>query len=381
MSDSKKYHFWIIVVVAVLCGLSAGVLGEIITRVYFLKDFSVPYLSSDLNINDLNSNRSNLVIRDAKKVVVNEDVKIGETLSSLKPSLVGIFKEAATSTSAAVKNNYYQLDKPFLTGLVITADGWVMVSVPAELKKDFNYKNLVVITADRRNYKIDKINILNNVPGDLYLIHLNSASNLAIKKNITRSDLSLGQSLLVVKDSSRVLPTSLISIDKGQKILSSDSLDLQLTLAGNIPADFKNSFVFNLNGDLVAVINGAGNVVSVFAYDSYLQNVLKKNPSFRPYLGVNYLDLTNIKPISLSLEKGAWLLSSEDKLAVLKDSPAQSAGLKEGDVISWVNNQEINSANDLADIIATYKSGDSITITYWRNDQEQEAKVVLGQLK
>jgi hypothetical protein len=380
MSDLKKYRFWIIVVVAIVCGLSAGVLGEIITRVYFLKDFSVPYLSSDLNINDLNSNRSNLVIRDAKKVVVNEDVKIGETLSSLKPALVAIFKETATSTPSD-KNSYYQLDKPFLTGLIITADGWVMISIPAELKKDFNYKNLVVITNDRRSYKIDKINILNNVPGDLYLAHLNGAVNLSIKKNITRSDLSLGQSLLVVKDVSSVLPTSLVSIDKGQKVLSSDSLELQLALAGNIPATFKHSFVFNLNGDLVAIIDEGGNVVSVFAYDSYLQNVLKKNPSFRPYLGVNYLDLTNIKPVNLSLEKGAWLIGSGDKLAILKDSPAQNAGLKEGDVISWVNNQEINSANDLADIIATYKSGDSITITYWRNNQEQEAKVILGQLK
>ncbi len=381
MSDLKKYRFWIIVVVAVLCGLSAGVLGEIVTRVYFLKDFSVPYLSSDLNINDLNSSRSNLVIRDAKKVVVNEDVKIGETLSSLKPALVGIFKETATSTSAVIKNNYYQLDKPFLTGLVITADGWVMISIPAELKKDFNYKNLVVVTSDRRSYKIDKINILNNVPGDLYLVHLNGALNLSIKKNITRSDLSLGQSLLVVKNISSILPTSLVSIDKGQKVLSSDSLELQLTLAGNIPDTFKHSFVFNLNGDLVAIIDESGNVISVFAYDSYLQNILKKNPSFRPYLGVNYLDLTNIKPLGLSLEKGAWLIDSEDKLAILKDSPAQYAGLKAGDVISWINNQEINSANDLADIIATYKSGDSITVTYWRNDQEQETKVILGQLK
>lgn len=380
MPESKKYRFWVFITLAILCGLLAGVLGEIITRVYFLKDFSVPYFSDDLNINDLNSNRSNLVIRDAKKVVVNEDVKIGETLSSLQPALVGIFKETSTSTSM-VKNSYYQLDKPFLTGLVITADGWVMLSMPAEIKKDFNYKNFIVITSDRRSYKIDKINALNDAPGNLYLIHLNGALNLTIKKNITRSDLSLGQSLLVIKDIGSILPTSLVSIDKGQKVLSSDSLELQLTLAGNIPSTFKNSFVFNLNGDLVAIINEEGSVVSVFAYDSYLQNVLKKSQSLHPYLGINYLDLTNIKPANLNLEKGAWLIGSDERPAVLKNSPAQNAGLEEGDVISWVNNQEINSTNDLADIIATYKPGDSITLTYWRNNQEREIKVILGELK
>lgn len=379
MSSSKKYSFLVIIAVSTLCGLSAGILGEIITRVYFLKDFSVPYLSSDLNINDLNSNRSNLVIRDAKKVVVNEDVKIGETLNSLKPALVGIFKELpATATN---KNAYYQLDKPFLTGLTITTDGWVILSLPNELKKDFNIKNLVVITSDRHVYKIDKSNALLSLPGDLYLIHLSGAANLPIKKNIVRSDLSLGQSLLVVKNISSVWPTSLISINKGQKVLSSDLLESNLTLAGVLSDDLKHAFIFNLNGDLVGIIDEEKNVIPVFAYDSFLQSILKSNNLAVPYLGVNYLDLNFVKPSNQNLEKGAWLVASGDKPAVIKNSPAQLAGLKEGDVISWVDNQELNSSNDLADIIAAYKAGDSVTLTYWRNNLEQEVKVILSQPK
>lgn len=378
MATSKKHPFWVIISVAILCGLAAGVLGEIITRVYFLNDFSVPYLSNDLNVNDLNSNLSNLIIRDAKKVVVNEDVKIGETLNSLRPSLVGIFKELSVDSTT---NNYYQLDKPFLTGLVITTDGWLLVSVPTEVKKDFNLKNLVAITADRRSYKIDKITTLSDISANLYLVHLNGALNLTIKKNVTRSDLSLGQTLVVVKDVSSILPTSLTSINKGQQVLSSDLPQLALTLAGDLGDEFKNSFVFNLNGDLVAIISEEKNVVPIFTYDYYLQTILNKNLSSLPFLGVNYLDLSDVKTQNLNLEKGAWLTSSKDKLAVLKNSPAQIGGLKEGDVISWVNNQEINSSSDLADIIATFKAGDLVTLTYLRDSKEQEARIVLGKLK
>jgi len=379
MSKSKKSNFPVVITVAVLCGLAAGVLGEIITRVYFLQDFSVPYLSSDLNVNDLNSNGSNLVIRDAKKVVVNEDVKIAETLSSLSPSLVGFFKELSASDKA--NNSYYNLNQPFLTGLVMTADGWTMLSLPAELKKDFNPKNLIAITSDRHIYKIDEFKLLSNLPGDIYLIHLSGASNLPIKKNIARSDLSLGQSLLVVKNAGNVWPTSLTSIDKGQKVLSSDLPESSLTLAGTLADNLKHAFIFNLNGDLVGIIDEDKSVVSIFAYDYYLQNILKKNAVPNPYLGVNYLDLSSVEPASLNLEKGAWLVSAADKLAVIKNSPAQLAGLKEGDVISWVDNQEVNSTNDLADLIATYKPGDSITLTYLRNNVEQETKVTLSQLK
>lgn len=379
MSNLKKYQFWTIVVVAIFCGLAAGVLGEIITRVYFLKDFSVPYLSTDLNVNDLNSNLSNLIIRDAKKVVVNEDVKISETLNSLKPALVGIFKELPANLATA--DDYYQLNKPLLTGLIVTADGWVILSVPLELKKDFNPKNLVAIASDRHVYKIDKFIVLNNIPGDLYLVHLTGAANLAIKKNIARQDLSLGQSLLIVKNINSILPTALTSIDKGQKILSSDSLEANIILDGDLSDNWKHSFIFNLNGDLVGIIDEEKKVIPIFAYDYYLQNSLNKNLLPRPYLGVNYLDLSIIKPANLNLEKGAWLTGANNQPAVLKDSPAQLAGLKAGDIISWVNNQEINAANDLADIIVTYKSGDSITLTYLRNNQEQEAVVTLGQLK
>ena len=50
-------------------------------------------------------------------------------------------------------------------------------------------------------------------------------------------------------------------------------------------------------------------------------------------------------------------------------------------MISWVNNQEINSSSDLADIIATFKAGDLVTLTYLRDSKEQEARIVLGKLK
>ena len=386
--------------VIVLCSLAGGVLGEIVTRVYFLKDFSVPYLSSDLNINALNSNRSNLVIQDAKKVVVNEDVKITETLSSLNPSLIGIFKEVSVSTSTttstkAVVNNktvaskdaipanadYYQLDKPYLTGLAITADGWAMLSLPSALKKDFKPYGLVAITSDRQVYKLDQINSIANIPGDIYLVHLSGAQNLAVKKNVLRTDLSLGQSVLVVKNAGSVWPTSLISIDKGQKAISSDSLALNISLAGNLADSQEHSFIFNLNGDLVGVIDEQKNVVPIFAYDYFLQSTLKKDVLPRPYLGVNYLDLSVVKPLNINLAKGAWLSATPDKAAVLKDSPAALAGLQAGDVITWIDNQEINSFNDLADVISAYKAGSSITVTYQRNNQEQETKVTLGVLK
>jgi len=64
--------------------------------------------------------------------------------------------------------------------------------------------------------------------------------------------------------------------------------------------------------------------------------------------------------------------------AVLSGSPAEKAGLVAGDVITWINNQEITAQRDLADIIATYRAGEKITITYRRAGAEKTAEATLG---
>lgn len=81
-----------------------------------------------------------------------------------------------------------------------------------------------------------------------------------------------------------------------------------------------------------------------------------------------------------NLDKGA-LIYPRGKVAVLENSPAQKAGLQEGDIITWINNRELDKQNDLADVIATYKSGDKITVSYWRDGQEKQVDLILGEFK
>ncbi len=377
----QKNRLLPIIILSMLCGLVAGATGEIVTRVYFLNDFSVPYFNNEVNLSDINNNRSNLIIRDAKKVVVNQDVKVSETINSVRPSLVGIFKEESATSSKNVLGSYYKLEEPFLVGLAVTADGWVAISAPDEVKKNFNIKNYVAITSDKKIYQIDEISTLNNLPGNLMFLHLASVNNLSVKKTVLRSDISLGQSVLAVKDFNNVLFTSLSSFKKTPAILSSDALNARFTLAGGVSAEFQNAFVFDLAGDLVAIIGENKEIIPAFAYDSYWQSFFKTGVASQPVLGVNYLDLSSTKSLVLNNEKGAWLRGSDDILAVVKNSPAASAGLKEGDIITWVNNRELNSANDLADIIATFNPGDSITLTYIRAGVEKDVNIKLGEKK
>jgi putative serine protease PepD len=58
-------------------------------------------------------------------------------------------------------------------------------------------------------------------------------------------------------------------------------------------------------------------------------------------------------------------------------SPAQSAGLKSGDVITKVDNHLISSSDDLVAIVRSYRPGDSVKVTYTRGGSTHTVQVTL----
>lgn len=66
---------------------------------------------------------------------------------------------------------------------------------------------------------------------------------------------------------------------------------------------------------------------------------------------------------------------------VTKGSSAEKAGLQKGDIITKIDDDEINDANDVYDAIGDHKPQDKVTITYQRNNKEQTASAVLDKSK
>lgn len=66
---------------------------------------------------------------------------------------------------------------------------------------------------------------------------------------------------------------------------------------------------------------------------------------------------------------------------ITKESAAEKIGLKEGDIITKVDDKKIESPDDLSTAIKAHKPGDKVTITYLRDKKEQKATAELTKWK
>jgi serine protease Do len=101
--------------------------------------------------------------------------------------------------------------------------------------------------------------------------------------------------------------------------------------------------------------NGDGNVgVDFFSEDST-----------RAMLGV----------VTIEDEKGARINE------VSKESAAEKAGLKQGDIITRINEAKVEDANDVTEQVRKHKPGDKVTVTVLRDGKEQKVVAELTKWK
>ncbi|MGB2324825.1 MAG: PDZ domain-containing protein, partial [Pseudomonadales bacterium] len=65
-------------------------------------------------------------------------------------------------------------------------------------------------------------------------------------------------------------------------------------------------------------------------------------------------------------------------LHLYEGSPAFSAGLQQGDIITKFNGQSADNARAALDYIANLRPGSKLSITYLRQDQEYTTEATIG---
>jgi len=400
MPYNQRNKIIVVVILSVIFGLAGGIVGEIVSRAYLFEDaFKIPFFG-EIYFSENSIGGSDLVIRGARKVIVEQDTKVKDTVGVVKNSIVGIYKKQSTSTLPTKRkdkknginiNNYYQLNKQLAQGFIISSDGWVMTDYfPSEYIQLLNEKNskdiiskvikdYIIISKDRVIYQID--NIIIDEQTDYYFFHI-KAQDLPIRKFAQKSDINKGQLVLAVNWQELVWLTNIIGFKNNElaTIKSSDKYLTEIILLQKPTENFYNSFIFNLSGDLIGLINKDGDINLINNYTKAIESLFQDKKIIRPSLGVNYIDLSNLVNSDPVEKKGALIVQDENGVAIEKGSSAQAAGLKDGDMITYVNNIEINKDNELSHVISQFLAGEKVSIEILRNEKKQIIDVILGEL-
>jgi serine protease Do len=136
-----------------------------------------------------------------------------------------------------------------------------------------------------------------------------------------------------------------------------------------------------------AMVMGAQNIgfaIPINYARSTLEEVLKYGKIQRPFLGIRYFILN--KEISqvnkLPVDYGALIVRENlGEKAIVENSAADKAGLKEYDIILELNGEKISEENPLTDILQKYKIGEEISLKILREGKEMNVKLKLEEKK
>jgi serine protease Do len=132
-----------------------------------------------------------------------------------------------------------------------------------------------------------------------------------------------------------------------------------------------NTFLISSTGAFA----GAGFAIPTQTVHPVVDALIKNGVVHHGYLGVGLNDVTpdNAKFFNLNGTTGAVIAQ------VTSNSPASRAGLKEGDVVTAVNGQQVQSAGDLQVAVSEVAPGTKIQLEVQRNGHSDKIDLTVGE--
>jgi serine protease Do len=334
------------------------------------------------------SDESQLISSIAKNVgqsVVSVDVRGQETAAV--PDIFGFAFPQAQQTEAAGTGFIISSDGIIVTNRHVVPAGTTSVSVTLADGTQYDDVQVIGRSSDSSPQDIAFLKI-NNLDGkSLTPVTLGDSSKMQVGDRVIAIGNALGQF-------QNTVTTGIIS-GYGRDVTAGDQSGVQndenLTDLFQTDAAINEGNsggpLVNINGEVIgvntAVASNAQNIgfaQPINDLKALISSVLSSGQLQQPYLGVRYVSLTNdlAHEFNLKVNRGAYIVSGDTEPAIVPGSPAEKAGLKDHDVITKVNNLNIDDKTSLTSALSKFKVGDKVTLTVVRGGKTITVKVTLG---
>ncbi len=360
-----------LVLIVLLLGFGSGVLG---------------LRSGQLGLRLSGPNVGTLPGLPGQKVATEESVTI-DAVKNVSPAVVTV---AVTSTQPSAPGfgfgpfGFFQVpSQPSVqtpqnigSGFIVRSDGLIVTNKHVVSETSAKYR---VITADNKSFDVQKI--YRDPNNDLAIIKINT-SNLPTVQLGDSGNLQVGQFAIAIGTAlgefRSTVTTGVVSgigrnITAGAPFAGSEQLNdiIQTSAAinpGNSGGPLLNSSgqVIGINVATASDAQNIGFALPVNVLKSQL-NVFETAGGFpaRAYLGVEYQMISQRLAVLNEMPEGAYVQS------VVAGSPAEKAGVQQGDIITKIDGQALRDTNGgLAAVINTKKPGNTVELTIFRGDNQ-----------
>ena len=137
--------------------------------------------------------------------------------------------------------------------------------------------------------------------------------------------------------------------------------------------------VIGINTATSSTAENVGFAIPISSVKGMLNQLIATGEAKRAYLGVYSVEITPevAKAYNLPVSSGAYLYSSSSYSAIINNTPASKAGLKDKDIVTAINGIKIGSAGSLSSLIGEFKVGDTVQLTVVREGKEIAINVTL----
>lgn len=266
------------------------------------------------------------------------------------------------------------------TGFIISEDGYILTNNHVVNGAD----EVMVKLSDGREVKGEIKGVDEKV--DLALIKIGDQGKLPFAELGDSDVLEVGEWVMAIGNPfglSHTVTAGIVSA-KG-RVIGNGPYDDYIQTDASINPGNSGGPLFNSQGKVIgintAIIAGGGGGIGFAIPVSMAKIVVKQlrdsGKVTRGYLGVRFQPLTAdlAKSFGLDSDKGALVASVE------KDTPAERAGLKAGDVILEYDGRMLNEGNELPRYVAATPIDKKVKLVIFRNGKKQEVSLIVGKLK
>ncbi len=140
--------------------------------------------------------------------------------------------------------------------------------------------------------------------------------------------------------------------------------------------------VMAINTAMAGGSEGIGFAIPINLAKPIVKQILAGDPIQRPYIGIYFteVDAQLAQDEGLAVDRGVLIRgdASSGQPGVIVNGPADTAGLKDGDILTKIDGQIIDATHQLDVALLEHEPGDSVSLTVLRGDRTLKRDVPLG---